>query len=85
MAKLIVELPDEIHRELKKTATLRNLTLKEVVTDLVKEYLARAEKSVASAGTGLCGSWEDTRTAAAIIADIRKHRSWLKQPRKKVA
>ena len=85
MAKLIVELPEELHKELKKTAALRHRTIKNVVTDLVEEYLSRGEKKEDLEETGLCGKWEDTRTPEAIIADIKAHRNWLRKGRRKVA
>jgi len=85
MAKLIVELPEEVHRELKKTAALRHRTIKNVVTDLVEEYLSRGEKKEEIKESGLCGKWEDTRTPETIIADIKAHRNWLKKGKRKVA
>lgn len=39
MGKLIVEVSEEIHRELKKKAMLEQRTIKEVVTSLVEGYL----------------------------------------------
>lgn len=85
MAKLIVELPEELHKELKKTAALSQRTIKNVVTDLVEEYISRGEKREEIKETGLCGTWEDTRSADAIIADIKAHRNWLRKGRRKVA
>jgi len=85
MAKLIVELPEELHKELKKTAALSHRTIKNVVTDLVEEYISRGEKKEDLQETGLCGKWEDTRTPEAIIADIKAHRNWLRKGRRKVA
>jgi plasmid stability protein len=85
MAKLIVELPEELHRELKKTAAVNHRTIKDVVTDLVEEYLRGGEEKQDLGETGLCGKWEDTRTADAIIADIKAHRKWLRKGRGKVA
>ena len=78
MAKLIVELPEEVHKELKKKATHEHRTIKAVVTDLVEDYLALRGEDTGKAGeTGLCGRWEDTRTAVEIITDIKSHRKWL--------
>lgn len=77
MAKLIVELSEEIHKELKKKAMLRQRTIKEVVTDLVEEYLTREGVKEELKETGLCGEWEDTRTADEIITDIKRRRNWL--------
>ncbi len=85
MGKLIVELPDEIHKELKKKVTLHHRTIKEVVTDLVEGYLSRAEEKKEIKETGLCGAWEDTRKAEAIIADIKTRRKWFARRRKEVA
>jgi len=85
MAKLIVELPEELHKELKKSAAISHRTIKNVVTDLVEEYLSRGEKKEDLEETGLCGKWEDTRSAEEIIADINAHRNWLRKGRRKIA
>lgn len=85
MAKLIVELSEELHKELKKSATLNHRTIKDVVTDLVEEYISRGERKEDLEETGLCGKWEDTRSAEEIIADIKTHRNWMKKGRRKVA
>ncbi len=85
MGKLIVELPDEIHKELKKRAILHHRTIKEVVTDLVEGYLSKDEEKREVKETGLCGAWEDARKAETIIADIKTHRKWFAKRRKKVA
>ena len=77
MAKLIVELPEEIHKELKRKALLHHRTIKEVVTDLLEEFLSRGRKEGNMTETGFCGRWEDKRSAAAIIADIKSHRAWF--------
>jgi plasmid stability protein len=85
MGKLIVELPEEIHKELKKKATLHHRTIKEVVTDLVEEYLSHREEKKNLKETGLCGEWEDKRSADAIIADIKSNRNWFGKGRTKGA
>lgn len=77
MGKLIVELPEEIHKELKKKATLGHRTIKEVVTDLVEAYLSQVDEKKSLKETGLCGKWEDTRTAEEIVTDIKSHRNWF--------
>ncbi|MFZ3136470.1 MAG: hypothetical protein WA126_03650 [Thermodesulfovibrionales bacterium] len=78
MGKLIVELSDEIHGELKKKATIHHKTLKEVITDLVNKYLSGMnEQTKTIKETGLCGSWEDERPADEIIKDIKAHRKWF--------
>ena len=53
-------------------------TIKDVVTDLVEDYLSpRGEDTGKARETGLCGRWEDTRTAVEIITDIKSHRKWF--------
>ena len=75
MGKLIVELPDEIHGELKKRAAVDHKTLKNIVTELIHEYLYTPEKHVSTKKkTCLCGSWDDKITAEEIIKDIKTHR-----------
>ena len=78
MAKLIVELPDELHRALKGKAAEQQRTLKEIVTAMVREYVHEAYDGggLAREGTGLCGSWSDARSTEEIVADIRAHRRW---------
>lgn len=82
MGKLIVELSEDIHTELKKKAIRHHQTIKAVVTDLVEGYLLRGEANKNLKGTGLCGEWNDTRTADAIIADIKRHRNWFGKGRR---
>lgn len=77
MTKLIVELPEEIHKELKRKALLHHRTIKEVVTDLLEEFLSRKGEGGEMTETGFCGRWEDKRSAGAIIADIKSHRAWF--------
>ena len=77
MGKLIVELPEEAHRELKKKAAANHKTLKDIVSGLIDEYLFASEKHVFVKKTGLCGSWTDTRRAEEIIREIKTHRKWF--------
>ena len=78
MGKLIVELPGDVHRELKKKAAANNMTLKDIITELIHEYLSATEKGPASEDkTCLCGVWDDDRAAEEIIKDIKTHRKWL--------
>lgn len=78
MGKLIVELPDDLHGELKKKAAGDHATLKEIVTGLIQGYLNPAGKSgTAGKKTGLCGKWADDRTADEIILDIKSRRKWF--------
>ncbi|MBI2879043.1 MAG: hypothetical protein HYY19_04915 [Candidatus Rokubacteria bacterium] len=82
MAKLIVELPEEVHRELKRKATHEHRTIKGVVTDLVEGYLSLGRDApTRPAGTGLCGRWKDPRTAAEILKDIKSRRRWFRRGR----
>lgn len=78
MGKLIVELPDEIHGELKKKAAVNHKTLKTIITGLINEYLYSPDKQVPpQKSSGLCGKWADDRTADEIIKDIKSHRKWF--------
>ena len=45
MAKLIVDLPERLHKRLKKTAAIHHRKVKNVVTELVEAYLSREEKN----------------------------------------
>ncbi|MBI5196861.1 MAG: hypothetical protein HZA10_11165 [Nitrospirae bacterium] len=77
MGKLIVELPDVIHGELKKKAASHRKTLKAIITGLISEYLHVKDKQEHIQKTGLCGRWDDKRSADAIIKDIKIHRKWF--------
>jgi plasmid stability protein len=80
MSKLIVELPDEIHGELKRKAAINNKSLKEIVTSLIRKYLSGEQKIAESKkGSDLCGRWEDERSAEQIIKDIKAHRHWFRR------
>ncbi|OGW32890.1 MAG: hypothetical protein A2X59_03390 [Nitrospirae bacterium GWC2_42_7] len=80
MGKLIVELPDEIHGELRKKAAINHKTLKDIITGLIHEYLYVQEKHLpAEKKTGLCGKWDDEKTADEIIKDIKTHRKWFEK------
>ncbi len=68
MSKLIVEVPDEMHRELKKTALFSRRTVKTMVTEILHAFLAGEAKGKGARETGLCGRWDDPRSAAAILA-----------------
>lgn len=85
MGKLIVELPDEIHNEIKKKATLYHQTIKDIVTELLEDYLFKSEEKKEIKETGLCGKWEDIRKAEAIIQDIKGHRKWFERAGRKGA
>lgn len=82
MGKLIVELPDEVHGELKKKAAADRKTLKDIISGLIHEYLYAPKKHVPTIKkTGLCGGWSDERTADEIIKDIKTHRRWFTRQR----
>ncbi len=74
MAKLIVELPDEMHRELKRAAALQGRTLKEVVSTLVDRFLSEEAIVPSAKGSGLCGKWADPRSAKEIVAFLKAQR-----------
>ncbi|MBI4688558.1 MAG: hypothetical protein HY756_12435 [Nitrospirae bacterium] len=82
MGKLIVELPNEVHRELKKKAADRHKTIKDIITCLVGNYLHTEERQEAVIKkTSLCGKWSDEKTADEIIRDIKTHRRWFAKER----
>lgn len=83
MGKLIVEIPDELHIELKKKAAANNKTLRNIINELINEYLYINvnEKSVKQK-TGLCGAWTDERDADSIIKEIKANRRWFTKNKK---
>lgn len=76
MGKLIVEISDELHDNLKKTAALNGITIKEITIALLDNFLKK-QKLPHSSITGFCGKWQDERTAEQIIKDIKAHRKWM--------
>lgn len=77
MGKLIVELPDDLHGELKKKAAVSHKTLKDIITGLISEYLHEPRRLTQARKTGLCGIWDDERSAEEILKDIKAHRRWF--------
>ena len=82
MAKLIVELPDQMHEQLKRDALLHHRTIKDVITELVFRYLGEGRHKKREKESGLCGKWKDSRPPEAIIADIKNNRKWFKRTAK---
>ncbi len=80
MSKLIVELSPELHESLKRRSALLGKTLKQIVTDLVQAFLLKSSAGEAKK-TGFCGAWKDSRGAAAVLKDIKAHRSWFQRAR----
>lgn len=78
MSKLIVELSPELHDGLKKRSAMMGKTLKEIVTGLVENFLAKSGAEAAKE-TGFCGAWKDSRGAASIVRDIKSRRNWFKR------
>ena len=76
MGKLIVEISDELHDNLKKTAALNGITIKEITIALLDNFLKK-QKLPHFSITGFCGKWQDERTAEQIIKDIKAHRKWM--------
>lgn len=83
MGKLIVEISDELHDNLKKTAALNGITIKEITIALLDNFLKK-QKLHHSSTTGFCGKWQDDRTAKQIIKDIKAHRKWMISQSKKI-
>lgn len=78
VGKLMVELPNNLHGELKKKAAAQHSTLKTIITDLIEDYLsAPAKEQARGEKTGLCGTWDDERSAEEIIRDVRGRRTWF--------
>ena len=82
MAKLIVELPDIVHQDLKRSALQQHRTIKELVSSLVLDFLSKKQDHAKPQETGLCGKWQDSRTSEEIVADIKANRKWMKKGRR---
>lgn len=77
MGKLIVELPNELHTQLKQRAAAGHTTLKIIVTSLLRQHLSHAGgHGLRKHATGLCGAWKDRRSAREISEDLRVSRQW---------
>jgi len=83
MGKLIVEIPDNLHENLKRNAALNKKTIKEIIINLITNYLAQNRKSELKE-TGFCGKWKDQRSPEEIISDIKSHRRWLGSKREEI-
>jgi len=71
-----------MHSQLRKAAASSERTLRDILMDLVQDYLARQRDVKSLKDTGLCGTWKDDRSADEIIMDIKKHRSWFTKGKK---
>ena len=80
MANLQIKgMDDNLYDRLKTMAASQNRSVSQQVLYLVKSYLAKGkkideEKTSAQILLELSGSWEDTRSSAEIIAEIRRGR-----------
>ncbi|MCI0413142.1 hypothetical protein L0222_10130 [bacterium] len=79
MSKLIVEIAEKTHQELRETAARKRRTVREVVTELLEEYLTREKNPKRIRSTGLCGKWDDSRPTEEIIASIKSGRNWFRR------
>ncbi|MBI4055083.1 MAG: hypothetical protein HY402_03000 [Elusimicrobia bacterium] len=76
MKKLIVELPDPLHESLRRKSALLDKTIKEIVTDLLRRFLAEPLAGKVRE-TGLCGLWKDEPGSADEISKkILSGRRW---------
>ena len=80
MANLQIKgMDDNLYDRLKTMAASQNRSVSQQVLYLVKSYLAKGKKidekkTSAQVLLELSGSWEDTRSSAEIIAEIRRGR-----------
>ncbi len=76
MAKLIVELPDELHAQLKRQAAVDRKTLKVIVLSLLDQYLRHPVLPSSKKTTGLCGVWKGHESAQTLAGELRAARRW---------
>ncbi len=81
MGKLIVELPDKLHTQLKQQAASSRTTLKAIVITLLDRYLHQVPQHQMARTTRLCGAWKDVRSAETLIAELRSARRWWTRSR----
>ena len=80
MANLQIKgMDDNLYERLKAIAAAENRSVSQQVLFLVKSYLAKGKtvdeiKTSAQALLELSGSWDDSRSSADIIKEIRKGR-----------
>ena len=72
----VKNMDDHLYAALKRLAVRDDRTISLEVVVIIKNSLAQKRSRSGAAQTllQLAGSWEDTRSAAGIIADIRKSR-----------
>ncbi len=76
MAKLIVEIPDHLHLQLKSYAVINHCTLRQVVLNLLENHLFKPKTATHS--TGFCGAWVDKRSSEKIIQELHEARNLFK-------
>ena len=81
MGKLIVELPDDLHVQLKRQAATDRKTIKVIVVSLLDQYLRHPTVRSLKRATGLCGAWKDRRSAEALLRELRASRRLWMRPR----
>ena len=81
MGKLIVELPDELHLQLKQQAATDRKTIKVIVVSLLDHYLRHPVIRSSKRATGLCGAWKDRRSADELLRELRAGRRLWMRPR----
>jgi plasmid stability protein len=76
MAKLIVELPEELHQQLKRSAAAEHRTMKTTVTVLLQQYLHGIRQEPVRKATGFCGAWAGRESAETLLAEVKAARRW---------
>ena len=74
---------DDLYGALGRRAAMENRSISQEVIEIVKRYLAspqRASPAADEQALQLAGTWNDTRSANDIAADIRKRRSTRRFP-----
>ena len=79
MATLQVrDMDDRLYNLLRTSAKLQNRSISQEVLSILEEYLNAPRQTMKNATVeflSLTGAWQDERSAAEIVADLRSHRS----------
>lgn len=71
------DIDDRLYSSLKKRAKSENRSLSQEVISIIEKYLANPsmfKNNPTQEFLSLSGAWDDERTAAEIVADIKKNR-----------
>ena len=76
---LQIRLPAPLKHRLHQYAAIHHQSMTEIVQEALEILLRQSSQPIKE--SGICGIWQDDRSAETIIKDIRSHRGSLLPPR----